>query len=439
MLPRSPLAGSQHPVGAWTGRELVVLVDGTNPATGKPFPAALARAAAYDPSARRWRRIAPPPALPAGAAAAWDGHELLVVGGRSALAWDPWEDRWRTLAPAPSPRVGARALWTGTRLLLVGGGSAAPLAYDPKADRWAALPAAPLPARLQTDRRVDRPLAARVGAGADREVGLVPIRRRALHARGRDELELRGRPDPPAVELRQRVEDCEELPLRPRRSAVGGAGCGEVGIAVARSAAVRPAGEPVAVVPVGGDRRLCGALKQIRRPQRLDAVGNGERGELLEEALPVALDAFELHERAARCEGAVEDAADRGRHGDATVARLLEDVLDLRRERVGRGVRRAACAVVARERGCDAARREHGRREPAADDRPTSRARRRRRGFRRRRGRVRRRRAQRRVLAQDRRSSSRSSGARLDAELVDERLRAPAGSASSASACRPAR
>src|SRR5919199_1606663 len=47
-LPRSPLAGSQHPLGAWTGRELIVLVDRTDP-DGKPWPARLPRAAADDP------------------------------------------------------------------------------------------------------------------------------------------------------------------------------------------------------------------------------------------------------------------------------------------------------------------------------------------------------------------------------------------------------
>src|SRR5205085_4655094 len=46
-LPRAPLAPSQHPLGAWTGRELIVLVGGTDP-DGTPWPARLARAAAYD-------------------------------------------------------------------------------------------------------------------------------------------------------------------------------------------------------------------------------------------------------------------------------------------------------------------------------------------------------------------------------------------------------
>ena len=76
-LPRSPLAPSQRPVGAWTGRELVLLVGGFDP-EGKPWPARLARAAAYNPATNAWRRIAPLPENGLGVlgAAAWDGREL---------------------------------------------------------------------------------------------------------------------------------------------------------------------------------------------------------------------------------------------------------------------------------------------------------------------------------------------------------------------------
>ncbi len=160
-LPRAPLAGSQNPVGAWTGRELVVFVGGLDP-DGKPWPARLARAAAYDPIANTWRRIAPLRGDVRGATAAWDGREVLVVGGarsRSAFAYDPAKNHWHTLARMPSPRTGATAVWTGKRLLLWGGetgtaGAAAPklprtgLAYEPRANRWSVLPAAPLVGRL---------------------------------------------------------------------------------------------------------------------------------------------------------------------------------------------------------------------------------------------------------------------------------------------------
>jgi hypothetical protein len=157
-LAPTPLAGSQRPIGAWTGRELIVLVGGLDP-NGRPWPARLARAAAYNPRTDTWRRIAPLPTPRDGANAVWDGRELLVVGGTSrvGLAYDPGTNRWRRLPAIDSPRIGAAAVWTGTQLLLWGGttraGSlAAPrngLAYDPRTNRWSPLPRSPLRGRLE--------------------------------------------------------------------------------------------------------------------------------------------------------------------------------------------------------------------------------------------------------------------------------------------------
>jgi N-acetylneuraminic acid mutarotase len=156
-LAPTPLAGSQHPIGAWTGRELIVLVGDRDP-DGRPWPARLARAAAYDPRTDTWRRIAPLPAPREGANAVWDGRELLVVGGaaRVGFAYDPATNRWRRLPPMNSPRIGAAAVWTGTQLLMWGGstraGSLVPpahgVAYDPRTNRWTPLPRAPLRGRL---------------------------------------------------------------------------------------------------------------------------------------------------------------------------------------------------------------------------------------------------------------------------------------------------
>jgi N-acetylneuraminic acid mutarotase len=164
-LAPTPLAGSQRPIGAWTGRELIVFVGGTNP-DGKPWPARLARAAAYNPRTNKWRRIAPLPAPRGGANAVWDGREVLVVGGatsgarplpRVGFAYNPATNRWRRLPPMESGRVGGAAVWTGKRLLMWGGttrvGSLVPpphgLAYDPRTNRWSPLPKAPLKGRLE--------------------------------------------------------------------------------------------------------------------------------------------------------------------------------------------------------------------------------------------------------------------------------------------------
>jgi hypothetical protein len=160
-LPRSPLVASQEPLGVWTGRELIILVSGFGP-DGKPSPARLARAAAYNPATNTWRRIAPLPVsgMRFNGTAVWDGRELLVVGAgktaQSAYAYNPVTNRWRRLAPLPSGRFGASVVWTGRRLLLWGGqigrysklvDSRDGLAYDPKADRWSTIPRWPLPAR----------------------------------------------------------------------------------------------------------------------------------------------------------------------------------------------------------------------------------------------------------------------------------------------------
>jgi len=80
-LARSPLAPAQQPIGAWTGRELVLLVSGMSPASGEPWPAQLARAAAYNPVTDTWRRIVPLPAERPTADAVRDGREVLIVGG----------------------------------------------------------------------------------------------------------------------------------------------------------------------------------------------------------------------------------------------------------------------------------------------------------------------------------------------------------------------
>jgi hypothetical protein len=170
-LPTSPLAGAQHPLGAWTGRELVVFVSGLDP-DGKPWPARLARAAAYNPSTRTWRRIAPLPAPRGGANVVWDGREVLVVGGagvaaagkppplaRVGFAYNPATNRWRRLPPMESGRIDAAAQWTGKQLLLWGGQSGPlggsktvvpprGLAYHPASDSWSPLPQAPILGRI---------------------------------------------------------------------------------------------------------------------------------------------------------------------------------------------------------------------------------------------------------------------------------------------------
>jgi hypothetical protein len=133
-LPRSPLPGSQRPIGAWTGSEMIVLA-------GR-------RAAAYNPRSDTWRSLRPLPVRHNSATAVWDGRELLVVGGaRVGFAYDVARNRWVSLPPLTRGRVGKVAVWTGRRLLVWGGHGGA--AYDPRARRWASLARGPLPGRLE--------------------------------------------------------------------------------------------------------------------------------------------------------------------------------------------------------------------------------------------------------------------------------------------------
>ena len=150
-LPRSPLAPNQRPLGAWTGSELLLVVSGIQAVDGKPAPSSLARAAAYDPATKTWRRLPSPPlsGLRSGSAAAWDGRELIVFGAgadrRSVLAYSPMTNHWRLLARSPYLLSNAQAFWTGSRLLVWGGSeSARALSYDPATNRWKVLPPAPL-------------------------------------------------------------------------------------------------------------------------------------------------------------------------------------------------------------------------------------------------------------------------------------------------------
>jgi hypothetical protein len=151
-LPAVRLGASQHELGAWTGKELILFVSPYN-VDGRLRPASVATAAAYDPATNRWHRLAPMPGKTMGTGV-WNGHQLLVAGAgpaaRSTYAYDPATNHWRTLASMPSPRIGGIGVWAGTRLLLIGGENKAGkalrdgVAYDPKTNRWTRLPVMPL-------------------------------------------------------------------------------------------------------------------------------------------------------------------------------------------------------------------------------------------------------------------------------------------------------
>jgi len=119
-LPPAPIPPQADRAAAWTGHELLILGRGAF--------------AAYDSRTDRWRRLA---ALPrASYRIAWTGNELLAWG-TGAYAYT---GSWRRL-PRPPVAEPAMVAWTGHEL--IGWGGAGGAAYNPATHRWRTLPAAP--------------------------------------------------------------------------------------------------------------------------------------------------------------------------------------------------------------------------------------------------------------------------------------------------------
>jgi hypothetical protein len=157
-LPASPLAGRSDPAFAWTGRELLIWGgwDG-----GFREPPYFGDGAAYDPTARTWRTLAPSPLSARSPFAVWTGEEMIVWGStdrfnrrRDGAAYDPAVDSWRLIADAPADVTDGSAVWTGREMIVFGAAldgnnhadtpTAMGIAYDPRADTWRELP----PSRL---------------------------------------------------------------------------------------------------------------------------------------------------------------------------------------------------------------------------------------------------------------------------------------------------
>ena len=141
-LPASPLAPAQHPIGVWTGREVIILISGLDP-NGKAYPAAKARAAAYNPATNTWRRVAPIPVTFGSPRAVWDGQRLLVLGAgqrsMTTLSYNPTTNGWRVRAGMPSRFAsGSPVVWAGRRAFVWRGRNG--MAYNPASDRWTVLP-----------------------------------------------------------------------------------------------------------------------------------------------------------------------------------------------------------------------------------------------------------------------------------------------------------
>jgi hypothetical protein len=160
--PASPLGARSQPILAWTGRELLELGGLAHGASGYT-------GVAFDPATGRWRRIAPAGSGNAGftnAVSVWTGRQLFVADDQSepcavpqggsgtpancgpqAGLYDPATNRW-SAARLPGPMDGLQltaAVWTGHDVILAGVNDGRPGAnlgrlgvaeFDPATGRW---------------------------------------------------------------------------------------------------------------------------------------------------------------------------------------------------------------------------------------------------------------------------------------------------------------
>lgn len=154
-LPAAPLAARVGAVTVWTGTDVVVA--GGSDADFTP----LGDAAAYTPATDAWRTIPDlPEAVGDAEAGVWTGDEVIVLGRpggaahdeprfQHAAAYDPTADRWRSLADPPMALQSASLVRADDRLLALGpdgdvaDGPPALLTYRPATDTWTRQPDPP--------------------------------------------------------------------------------------------------------------------------------------------------------------------------------------------------------------------------------------------------------------------------------------------------------
>ena len=137
-LPPPPGANALPSSPVWTGREFLFV--GTTRDEGPLV------ALSFDVDTHAWREIARPPStIGRLATTVWTGRELIVCcgaapEGSAAAAYDPTANRWRVL-PDPPVHGYTTALWTGADVIVVAPDGVA--SFDPERDTWTALPTPP--------------------------------------------------------------------------------------------------------------------------------------------------------------------------------------------------------------------------------------------------------------------------------------------------------
>jgi hypothetical protein len=156
VLKSSPLGARDQPTFVTAGSDLVE-IGGSPQGHCLEGSATQRQGAIYNPTARKWRRIAAAPAnILAGcpAAAVWTGKQVFIfggVGGNSgpvthvAGLYDPSTNRWTTSSNVNiGPLCGASAVWFQDRVMLAGTGCTDEsklqvASYDPADNRWTRL------------------------------------------------------------------------------------------------------------------------------------------------------------------------------------------------------------------------------------------------------------------------------------------------------------
>ncbi|MGB2954109.1 MAG: GerMN domain-containing protein [Gaiellaceae bacterium] len=153
LLPAAPIAlAAGELTSVWTGREMIVFGRATSRSSNGTLRFVNV-AAAYNPGANTWRRLAPPLGLPGSYQghyrAVWTGKEMLVWGPTVNEAFNPLTNHWRRRPRSPTGRAGGIVVWTGREMIGWGGGCCGDAfsdgaAYSPATNTWRRLAPSPV-------------------------------------------------------------------------------------------------------------------------------------------------------------------------------------------------------------------------------------------------------------------------------------------------------
>lgn len=125
LLAPSPLSARFNHTGIWTGRQMLIWggIENISSETSGAKPRVLTDGASYDPSDDEWRLLPKSPLRGSpGQLTAWTGDEMLVWATGGLAAYSPTANRWRLIGDQSGPdREDAVSVWTGNRLVVWGG------------------------------------------------------------------------------------------------------------------------------------------------------------------------------------------------------------------------------------------------------------------------------------------------------------------------------